>query len=464
MLAYLSAGELAERMRRKELRATEAVDAFVARVEERDPAINAVVSLDVERARRLARRRDDSTPEPGPLHGVPMTIKDAFDVEGLRTTIGTPVFDRVAERSSTVARRLEDAGAIIVGHSNVPPFLADHVTENEIFGRTNNPWAPDHTPGGSSGGAAAALAAGITPVEAGSDLAGSLRLPAHYCGVYGLKCTEQRVPMTGFFTPPGGGPRPVRVMAALGPLARDLDDLDLMLRVIAGPDGVDVDVPPVPLAARRHGGRKGPFLTPERWEGALPSAPADLRATRLAVVPALPGVRVAAGVRDRLSGIAAAAADAGARVDDALPTVDFGQLTAAGDLIGSISQIFTPAAAALREEQRSLAWYLRVLDQRDRFTAAFEAFFADHDALVLPAGTTAAPPHDARAADPGPLLVFANFAGLPVLTAPAGTGADGLPIGVQIVGPRWSETRLLDIAAALEAAGVLPGFQRPPGC
>src|SRR2546422_5194640 len=167
----------------------------------------------------------------GPLHGVPMTLKDGHDVAGLRTTLGTAQLDRVADEDGTVAARLRAAGAIIIGHTNVAAWLADPLqTANPLFGRTANPWDPERTPGGSSGGAAAALAAGMTPLEVGSDLAGSLRLPAHFCGVYGLKTTEHRVPLTGFLRTPG--PRSVRILSCLGPMARDLGDLELALAII----------------------------------------------------------------------------------------------------------------------------------------------------------------------------------------------------------------------------------------
>jgi len=178
----------------------------------------------------------------GPLHGVPMTLKDGHDVAGLRTTVGTLQFDRVADEDGTVAARLRAPGAIIIGHTNVPPFLADYQSANPVFGRTANPWDTEGTPGGSSGGAAAALAAGMTPLEICSDLAGSLRLPAHFCGVYGLKTTEHRVPLTGFFRPPDGVPRSVRMISSLGPMARDLGDLQLALAIVAGPDGHDGEV------------------------------------------------------------------------------------------------------------------------------------------------------------------------------------------------------------------------------
>src|SRR4029077_58847 len=181
--------------------------------------------------------------------------------------------------------------------------LADHQSGNEIFGRTANPWNPERTAGGSSGGAAAALAAGMTPLEVGSDMVGSIRLPAHFCGVYGLKTTEHRVPFTGFFRQPEGVPRTVRILSCLGPRARDLGDLELALRIISGPDGQDGDVPPVPLGGRRR---------------------ARLQDLRLAVAPNLPPGKVAKSLRERVEQVAARASDAGAKVEERLPDLDWG--------------------------------------------------------------------------------------------------------------------------------------------
>jgi amidase len=252
----LPARVLARRLRRRQLTAVEALEAHLERIEQRNGTLNAVVSLDARRARKLAEAADAALRRGevrGPLHGVPMTLKDAHDVAGLRTTVGTAPLDRIADEDGTVAARLRAAGAILIGHTNVAAWLGDPLqTANPVFGRTCNPWDPGRTPGGSSGGAAAALAAGMTPLEIGSDLAGSIRLPAHFCGVYGLKTTEHRVPFTGFFRAPGGAPRSVRILSCLGPMARDLGDLELALGIIAGPDGQDGDVPPVPLGPRRR--------------------------------------------------------------------------------------------------------------------------------------------------------------------------------------------------------------------
>ncbi len=354
-----------------------------------------------------------------------------------------------------MAARLRAAGAIIIGHTNVAAFLADDLqSANPVFGRTGNPWDTERTPGGSSGGAAAALAAGMTPLEIGSDLAGSIRVPAHFCGVYGLKTTEHRVPLTGFFRQPSGVPRSVRVLSCLSPMARDLGDLQLALVIIAGPDWRDGDVPPVPLGSRRR---------------------RPLQDLRLAIAPTVPGATVAKVIRRRVERVAAQAADAGARGEERLPDFDWDALYEVyRDLLWTITGLFDPGAE-LRDEQRTLAWYLGALERRDRFVTTWQAFFDDLDGLILPAAMTSAFTHRETGApididgesvsywENGRLVVLCNLTGQPGLVVPAGLDDGGLPIGIQIVGPRWSEMRLLEIAGALERAGILPGFQAPPG-
>ncbi|MDN5856555.1 MAG: amidase [Actinomycetia bacterium] len=438
-IAFASARTLAARIARRELSAVEVLDAQLARMEALNPGLNAVVSPDPDAARDSARRADDVLArgyDVGPLHGVPITLKDGHDVAGMRTTLGTSMLDRVPDRDGTVAARLRAAGAIIVGHTNVPPFLADYSAENAIFGRTNNPWNPECTPGGSSGGAAAALAAGMTPVEVGSDLAGSLRVPPHFCGVYGLMATEHRIPITGFFRPPDGAAQSVRILSSLGPMARDLDDLELMLRLIAGPDGLDSDVPPVPMPPRR-----------KRLADTL----------RLAWAPAVPDAPVAEELRSEAERVATEAATSGAIVDQRLPDLDWSNQWVFGELM-SLTEVYAPDA-----EPKTLAWYFHALERRDRWMSAWERFFNDYDALILPPAASVAFPHGASGADvQGLNCVFVNLAGLPALTVPAGRSAGGrLPIGIQIVGPRWSEIQLLDLATCLEDLGILPGFQPP---
>lgn len=451
----LPARVLAHRLRRRQLTAVEALEAHLERIEERNPALTAVVSLDSGRARELAEAADAALRRGeiwGPLHGVPMTLKDAHDVAGLRTTVGTVELDRVADEDGTVAARLRAAGAILIGHTNVAAWMADSLqSANPVFGRTCNPWDTQRTAGGSSGGAAAAVAAGMTPLEIASDLAGSIRLPAHFCGVYGLKTTEHRVPLTGFFRLEGD-PRPVRIMTSLGPMARDLGDLELALSLISGPDGQDSDVPPVPLSRRRR----------------------QLQDLRLAIAPTLPGATVAKSLRQRVERVAAQASDAGARVEERLPGIDWEALHELfSDLVTTITGVFSPGAE-LRDEQRTLAWYLDALKRRDCFIASWQTFFEDLDGLILPPAPTSAFTHRETGApvdvdgetvsywEHGNLQVFCNLTGLPGLVAPVGLDDDGLPIGIQIVGPLWSEMHLVEIARELEKAEILPGFQAPP--
>ncbi|MBM7788316.1 amidase [Tenggerimyces flavus] len=441
-LCDLTASELARRIRTREASAREVLDAQLARIDEDNPSVNAVVSLDPEVARAQAEEADKAVARGdtlGALHGVPMTLKDALDVAGLRTTVGTPDLDRIAAADGTVAARLRAAGANLIGHTNVPTYLADYQTGNELFGRTNNPWDLTRSPGGSSGGATAAVATGMTPLEYGSDLAGSIRLPAAFCGVYGLRPTEHRVSVTGFFAPPGGPARTVRIMNSLGPLARSLDDLHLALRLTAGPDGLDGDVSPVPVEDR---------------------AVRSLGSLRLAFTPALAGAKVANVVREQVSRVAAAASSAGAEVEEREPALDWDAMY---ELFNGLLDTITGGV-----ENQSLAWYFEALSQRDRIVAVWETFFADVDALLLPAAMTLPFPHvdgygtvdvdgeQVSYLESGSQLVFASLAGLPGLVVPAGV-IDGLPSAVQLVGPRWSETKLLDIAAALEQSGALPG-------
>src|SRR4051812_3270111 len=192
-LATLSANQLAAAIRERSVSATEVLDAHLMRIDERNPALNAIITIDADAARDRARKADDATARGitwGPLHGVPFTLKDAFATAGMRTTVGFPPFDHVPRVDSTVAARLKEAGAILVGKTNVAELLSDFQTNNPIFGRTNNPWDISRTSGGSSGGAAAAVASGMTPFEVGTDLSASIRLPSHFCGVFGLKPTE----------------------------------------------------------------------------------------------------------------------------------------------------------------------------------------------------------------------------------------------------------------------------------
>ena len=276
---FLTASRAAEMVRSKEISSRELTESLFARIDAANPDLNAVVALRRDAALREAAAADAATArgdELGALHGVPMTIKESFNVAGLPTTWGNPAFkDFVADWDATVVRRLRRAGAVIVGKTNVAFMLGDFgQTANEVYGVTNNPWDTTRTPGGSSGGAAAAVAAGMTFLEYGSDVVGSIRIPASFCGVYGLKPSAGTVPLTGFQPPgPPAPPSDLTYMSALGPLGRSATDLRLAL----GRDG---------RAGGR--GREGPCLvlgqTAPRAVGRLPRGRGDRPSTRTSLV------------------------------------------------------------------------------------------------------------------------------------------------------------------------------------
>ena len=451
---FSSTIKLATAIREGQISAREGLSAHLAQIETHNPALNAVITLDAERASERAREADDALARGeawGPLHGVPFTLKDAHATAGVRTTTGfPPLADYVPKEDGTVAGRLKAAGGILIGKTNVPVMLADFQTSNPIFGRTNNPWDTARTPGGSSGGAAAALASGMTPFEIGTDLSASIRLPAHFCGVFGLKPTERRVALTGLI--PGlPGPRPLRIMTSIGPMARSVDDLALLYAIIAGPDGRDTEVPPVPVEQAVNIG---------------------LRDIRIAVAPSFPSTAVAAEIRAAISELAGRLSPLCRAVDEAaLPALDFNQeLASAGALVGMTIGAVQPDG---QEQPTTLFQYLEALDRRDGSIVAWEQFFDQWDVLLCPPSVMTAFPH----CDPGsPLQVdgqqvpywtvsaygaLFNYTGHPAVVLPFTRDRAGLPIGVQLVGKRWSDSRLLAVAAAV--AGVTGAFRRPPG-
>lgn len=454
-LVFSTANALASAIRKKQVSATEVLDAHLAHIAKHNPSLNAIVTLDAERARQRAQAADAALARGetwGPLHGVPLTLKDGHSVAGMRTTAGfEPLAGYIPAKDGTIAARLKSAGAIILGKTNVPVLLADAQTQNPIFGRSNNPWNLDRTPGGSSGGAAAAVAAGLVPLEIGSDLSGSIRVPAHFCGVYGLKPTEHRVSLAGHIPDLPGSPRGVRIMAVIGPLARDIDDLGLAFRIIAGPDGRDTDVPPVSLK---------------------PEDPPPLQGLRIAWTPTFPGVPAADGIRKAIEGLATELARLGSRVEQRLPEVDFAQQGVVfGKLVNAVITVFQPQPEGA--EPLSLAGYLKALDQRDSFVLAWEHFFDNWDVLLCPVAMTTAFEHcptgtplevDGEQVRYWELSHYCfpfNLTGHPAIVLPLALDRNGLPIGVQIVGRRWGEGRLLAIAKTLSQ--VTGGYQRPPG-
>jgi amidase len=395
-VAFLPAVELTGMIRRRELGARELLEHYLERIE-RHADLNAVVTLDAEHALAAADAADRGEPA-GPLHGLPITIKDQFETAGIRTTCGAPVWaDHVPERDCDQVTRLKGAGAIVFGKTNLPKFAADLQCFNDLFGTTLNPWDPARTPGGSSGGSAAALAAGLTALELGGDIAGSIRFPASWCGVYGHKPSYGIVPSRGTLpAPPGSLVRPD--MACTGPMARTAEDLELALPILAGASEWDAKAWRLELPPPRH---------------------ASLADYRVAVWSDDPAYPVAAEVRERVEAAGDALERAGARVSrEARPELElFDVVRLRHRLLDGIrSRSVDPeqlAAAAERartappgrddrgtRSDRGLTQlhrdWLLADERRTELRARWDAFFRDWDVLLCPAVQVPAILHDRR--------------------------------------------------------------------
>ncbi len=479
-LEFATVGDLATRIRQRQVSATEVVDVYFRQIARHNAGLNAVVTLDEERARGQAHAADVALGRGelwGPLHGVPFTIKDALETAGVRTTSGfPPLATYVPTTDAPVVARLREAGGVLLGKTNLPMLASGGLTENPIFGRTNNPWDLERTPGGSTGGGAAALAAGMTPLDIGSDAGGSVRIPAHYCGVYALKPTQHRVPLTGHIPPPPPlrAAQVLRYGAVLGPLARSVADLELALSIVAGPDGQDWAVPPAALA---------------------PPPPRRLQDLRFAWCDDFGGMPITAETRATLARVADELERHGCRVEQRAP--DGFDFVAAWETYGELWQAQIGAAQPSAQEAADAAGYdphsedaffrglargvnatarqyTTILGQRDVFITALEQFFEHWDALLCPVAVSPATLHaplgEPLVVDQSQVPYWTgtmayccpfNLTGHPALVLPAGWSAEGLPIGLQVVGRLWGEMELLAIGARL--GEVLEGFRRPPG-
>lgn len=479
-LDFASALDAARAIREGRVSSIELTTRILDRIQQHNGKVNAIVTLapdavDRARAADAARARREWW---GPFHGVPGTIKDTFEVAGLTTTAGAhELRSHVPARDAAVVARLRAAGLVIVGKTNVPRYAADWQSYNEVYGQSTNPWDATRTPGGSTGGGAAAIAAGLSYLEPGSDLAGSIRIPAHFCGIYGHKPSLDVVPMRGHIPPPPGiSAEPPSRLPVAGPLARSAADLRAALEILGGPDG--------DLA--------------RAWRWALPPA----RGTRLAdyrigYVLDDPRCPVAPEVGDALAAAVAALGRAGAQLAEGWPagvnpeeqfdayfTVLISRFTepVGEDRLAGLRQLAASADGSyLTRYARAVTAsdaQMRTVERRQRAArGAWQAYFRTHDAFLLPTALVPAFPHDhagppimrvlttPRGDRPYPDLAFwisfASLAGLPATTAPVGLTPGGLPVGIQIVGPYLEDATPIDLAGRL--ADVIGGFRPPPG-
>jgi amidase len=478
-LHYKGAVALATLIRTKSISCVELLEHFLARATTHNPKLNAIIWMDVEKARERARKADTALAAGttwGPLHGVPMTIKESFQVAGTPSTWGVPALkDNISTTTAVAAQRMIDAGVVLFGKTNVPLMLSDWQSFNKVYGTTNNPWDLTRGPGGSSGGSAAALAAGLTGIEAGSDIGASIRNPAHYCGVFGHKPTYDLVTYAGHATP-GVVAKPD--ISVVGPLARSADDLDVALDIMAGPDP-------------RDGGSLRPHLAPSRKT--------SLKDFRVAVKLSDPNSDVDAEYVDRLQALVEALGKAGATVREIEPEIDTRRLHEV------YLRLLRAATSSRTSEAEIAAWkqliaegdtspYLRHMvegvtmphrdwlalnNERHALRLAFNAFLNDWDILLCPAAASAAFPHDhenegrrwrrritvnGKPVSPTDQLFWAGYSGvlyLPSTVGPAGITASGLPCGYQAIAAQGQDKTSIAFARLVEREII--GFTPPPG-
>ena len=477
-IPFRSAVALVREIKSGRITARELLESYLTRLDRFNPAINAVVVQQREKARQRADAADAALAQGddwGPLHGLPMTVKESYNVAGLPTTFGLPAMkDNIARDDALSVSKLVQAGANVFGKTNVPVDLADFQSYNPVYGTTHNPWDVTRTPGGSSGGAAAALAAGLTGLEMGSDIGGSIRNPAHFCGVFGHK------PSWGLVSPRGhslGDARTPNDIAVVGPMARSAADLELALRLVAAPD--ELEAAGVQIA--------------------LKSLDKPVSSLRVAVWHSDPICPSSADVADRVEAVAQTLARAGAVLDAQArpgftaahsyavfrgllrPAMSARAPQAAFDKLLERAKALTSAdtderANMLRDQTLSVHDWTTLNEARARLRWAWHAFFKDHDFLITPIMPTSAFVHDHSNFGGRTVMVdgaavpyfnqmfWAGLAGVSLLPAtiiPTGPDRHGLPIGVQIIGPMYGDLKTIQLAQWLEREGF--AFQAPPG-
>ena len=461
-IIYASAKSMAQAVRDKEVSAVELVEAHLGRIEEVNSALNAVVQLAAERARAEAVEADAALARgesKGALHGVPFTLKDSIDTEGIITTGGTlGRKDFVPDADATVTARLRAAGGILLGKTNTPELTYAGETDNLVYGRTNNPFDLSRAPGGSSGGAGAIVCCGGAAFDIGSDTGGSVRGPAHYCGITGIKPNSGRVPRTGHIVPHSFGA--VDSLTQNGPMARYVEDLALILSIISGPDWDDPHIVPMPLGN---------------------PADVDISGLRVAFYTdnglRVPTDEIVAAVRSAANALE----DAGCLVEEDLPRAipdnpDINNQLSQGDGQAGARRLLakygttethewmTRLLEKASENMVSVGEYSAALERVDAYRSAMLGFMENYDVIVCPVSAFAALPHGESMTDENRsginYTATYNITGWPSTVVRGGTSPDGLPIGVQVVARPWREDVSLAVAQYLE--GALGGWQRPP--
>lgn len=473
---YSTATEMLAALDDKTISSAELVDLHVRRIEERDGLLNAIPVHTFDRAREAAKRADQGRArgERAPLLGVPMTLKESTQVAGLPQSAGIePLKDYRPANDGPIARSVFAAGACLLGKTNIPVALGDWQADSPVYGTTNNPWDLERTPGGSTGGGSAALAAGMTPLEIGSDIGGSIRVPAAYCGVYGHRPSETAVPRSGSF-PFGDVENPGIVMGVQGPLARSAVDMELLFDVVSGPGlgeaaGWRLDLPPA----------RGERLS-------------DLR---VAIMPSLDVVQPSEAMQAKVDEVAVFMDKAGAQVGEAMPDVDrtayfndymtlLSVITSLGQSRSEREKMASAAIASGDEFSAAMATgltidamdYVMLLSRRETARAAWRAFFKDWDVLVCPTALDAAFTHQSDPQDERTLTVdgrqvpyglnimypmWAIYTGQPATAFPAGLSSTGLPLGLQAIGPYLEDRTTIRFAQMLEREWYC--FETPPG-
>lgn len=472
---YSTATEMLAALRGKAISSRELVDLHVQRIEERDGRLNAIPVRTFDRAREAATRADDrrAAGEHAPLLGLPMTLKESTQTAGLPQSAGIEPFkDYRPESDGPIARDVFAAGACLLGKTNIPVALGDWQADSPVYGRSNNPWDLERTPGGSTGGGAAALAAGMTPLEIGSDIGGSIRVPAAYCGVYGHRPSETAVPRAGAF-PLADVENPAFVMGVQGPLARSATDLELLYDIVAGP-GVGEDA---------------------GWVLQQPQARADrLADLRVAVMPVLDLVQPSADMGAKVDELAVFLGKAGAKVGEVMPDIDHRAylddyltlltvLTSVGQSreeresqAAKMADRSSTSAATAAGLTLDAAGYISLLGRRETARAAWRSFFADWDVLVCPTALDSAFTHQTGPQGMRTLPIngedvsytlnivypmWAIYTGQPATAFPAGLSTTGLPLGLQAIGPYLEDRTTIRFAQLLEREWYR--FEPPPG-